>query len=96
MRLRDGILLLAVLVALLASVLLLVVGLQQRKIALDKSSHEICVAIRNIDVIVTQQLQRSKQNLPKLAYFQEHPADLERQIESINRQLTAFRPRTCR
>jgi hypothetical protein len=83
-------------VCLAASIALIVFALWQRKTTLDETNHRICVAIRNIDVVVTAQLERSRHNLPKLAYFREHPSELHDQQNRIEEQLRAFRPRDCR
>jgi Skp family chaperone for outer membrane proteins len=94
-RAREWGLILAVMFALLVSVLLIFFALRERKKTLDRSDHQVCIAIRNLDLVVTRQLQRSKVNLPKLAYFREHPEELAQQQESIEAQLKAFRPREC-
>lgn len=88
-------------IPLIASLVFLIAGLvigfalYERKATLDRTDRHICVAIQNINEVVTQQLQRTKENLPKVSYFRSHPDELQRQLRQLNEQLIAFRPRKC-
>lgn len=88
-------------VLLSVSVLLLSVGFSAYAAAQSDGAkadaiHETCVGLQNLNKVITQTLGRSKQNLPKLTYYREHPDELRIQIREINRELLVFRPRTCR
>jgi hypothetical protein len=79
----------------LASMAVIAFSLYERKNTLTQTNHEVCVAIQNINQVVTKQLLRSKANLPKIAYFRQHPAELQDQLGTINQQLRDFKPREC-
>ena len=60
------------------------------------TTHEICVAVNNLNGVITQTLERSKTNLDRLAYYRHHPKERNEQLREINRTESLFRPRTCR
>ena len=71
------------------------VSLRNRSDQQAETNHSICVAVNNINRIITQSLERSKHNIPKLAYYRNHPRELREQVAEVNRSLRDFRPRTC-
>jgi len=81
--------------SLCVSAALILVALYERKATLDHTDHQVCLAVQNINTVLTQQLQRSRQNLSKLSYFQEHADELAQQIAAIDFELKAFKPRNC-
>ena len=58
--------------------------------------HQSCVAIQNLNRVITESLHRSRANLPKIQYYQHHPGELSRQLLELDRELLLFQPRTCR
>jgi hypothetical protein len=58
--------------------------------------HALCVAVYNQNVLITKSLARAKKNTPKLAYYQNHPAELRRALDDIDAQIKTFAPRVCR
>ena len=62
----------------------------------NRINHSVCVAVNNINHVITQTLQRSKKNLPRLEYYRHHRRELREQLREVNHALKAFRPRTCR
>lgn len=60
------------------------------------TTHEICVAVNNLNGVITQTLERSKTNLDRLDYYRHHPKERNEQLREINRTESLFRPRTCR
>lgn len=57
--------------------------------------HEVCVGVRNENVLITQSFKRSLRNLPRIAYYRTHARELRAQLREIRHQLRVFRPRTC-
>ena len=57
--------------------------------------HQSCLAIQNLNRVITASLQRSRRNLPRIQYYQQHPVELARQLAEVDRELRVFRPRTC-
>lgn len=82
--------------ALCLSAVLILIALYERKATLDHTDRQVCVAVQNINAVLTEQLKRSRANLPLLSYFEAHPEELQRQLRAIDVQLAAFKPRTCR
>jgi hypothetical protein len=68
---------------------------QHKRQDIADQARATCVAVNNINVLITKTLQRSLHNLPRLAYFRDHPEDLQVQSEEIRRQIASFTPRTC-
>ena len=60
-----------------------------------QTTHEICVAVNNLNGVITQSLERSKVNLNRLDYYRRHPKERAQQLREINRTERLFRPRTC-
>jgi hypothetical protein len=56
----------------------------------------VCRAVNRIDSTLVATLMRSEANLPKLAYFQQHPDELAAQLAEVRRQIALFQPRLCR
>ena len=56
---------------------------------------QICAAVNNINMVITQTLERSKTNLPRLSYYKHHPHELANQLAEIDLSLALFRPRSC-
>ncbi len=85
----------AVVFTLAAVVLLLscVQGWQIREA--KRQRHALCVAVYNQNALIQKSLQRAKKNTPKLAYYQHHPAELERALRDIDTQIVTFKPRVC-
>jgi hypothetical protein len=61
----------------------------------ERTDFKICTRINNINIIITDVLKRSKQNIPKLMYYKQHPDEMRDQIAQINHEIYRFRPRTC-
>lgn len=61
----------------------------------NKVNHQVCAGFNNLNRIVTATLQRQLANLPKLAYFRDHPGELAGQQAEIVAELEQFRPRSC-
>ena len=68
----------------------------QRDGAKRDAIHATCVGLQNLNKVITQTLERSKSNLPRLQYYKTHPGELRLQYQEINRELRVFRPRTCK
>jgi len=68
----------------------------QRQHDLNSVNYRICLAIRNIQVIQTAQLRGELANLHRLAYFHDHPEELQRQQYRIQYYLARYKPRMCR
>lgn len=60
-----------------------------------QTTHEICVALNNVNHVITKNLRRSKSNLTQLAYYRAHPAEAKQQRREIDRTINDFKPRTC-
>jgi hypothetical protein len=45
--------------------------------------------------LIQKSLARAKKNTPKLAYYQNHPAELRRALRDIDVQIKTFKPRVC-
>lgn len=57
--------------------------------------HSICEGVNNLNAVISQTLQRSKQNLDRLDYYRTHPAEKRQQQREIDRTLRLFEPRRC-
>lgn len=69
--------------------------IRQNRTIIDNTDRKICVRINNINAIITGVLQRSRENIPKLAYYKKHPKELRAQTKEITQEIFQFRPRTC-
>lgn len=58
-------------------------------------NRQVCIAFNRFNAVLTQTLERSAVNLPKLAYFQSHPDELAAQEREVRAQLRQFRQRPC-
>lgn len=61
----------------------------------QRTNQQICRAFNRFDAAISTTLQRSKANLPKLAYFRTHPLELARQEAEVQTQVRQFRQHTC-
>lgn len=61
----------------------------------QNTNREICVAVNNLNSVISQTLKRSKKNLDKLSYYRTHPSEREQQRKEIDRTIRDFKPRTC-
>lgn len=52
----------------------------------------VCKAVVKLDGAITDSLHRSLVNLPKLAYYQQHPDELASQKAEVRETLKTFRP----
>lgn len=80
---------------LLASVALVGVAINEAVSTQDRTNRQICVAFNRFNAVITVTLNRSAVNLPKLAYFREHPGELAGQEDEIRQQIVQFRQRAC-
>lgn len=81
---------------LLASITLVAVSINEAVSTQDRTNRQICVAFNRFNAVMTVTLNRSAVNLPKLAYFREHPDELAGQLDQIRQQIVQFRQRACR
>lgn len=67
----------------------------RERVAQRKTSHEICVAINNLNATITATLERSKANLTRLDYYRKHPREADQQRREIDATIASFKPRKC-
>lgn len=67
----------------------------QRTQVVNEANQRICVAVNNINTVITQTLRRSLANVPRLSYYKQHPDELAQQEAEIRREIRRFKPRTC-
>jgi type VI protein secretion system component VasK len=67
----------------------------EQRIQDSRTTRQICVAVNNLNKAITSSLERAREALPTVTYFRTHTAELREQLGEINRELHAFRPRTC-
>lgn len=79
-----------------ASLALIGISVRQSVNYQRKTDRIVCRAINRFDGVVVGTLERSRANLPKLAYFQAHPGELAAQLAEIRRQIRLFAPTHCR
>lgn len=60
------------------------------------TNHTVCVAVNNLNQVITETLHRSKRSIHNISYYKHHRRELRQQIREINQTLRLFRPRTCR
>jgi hypothetical protein len=65
-----------------------------RHVGKDARQH-LCVAINNLNGLITGTLARSRENIPHLSYYRAHPTELRAQLREIDLQIHRFRPRKC-
>lgn len=78
------------------SLILIAWSIKQKSEEQLRTDRSVCRAINRFDNVVIATLHRSEKNIPHLAYFRAHPAELRQQLAEIRRQIRAFAPTHCR
>lgn len=52
----------------------------------------VCRAVVRLDGAISESLRRSLDNIPKLAYYQHHPAEMRSQLREVRRSIRKFVP----
>lgn len=78
-----------------ASIVLVGWVVYDNQIQQNKTNQTVCVAVNNLNAAITLSLKRSLVNIPKLAYYKEHPDERDSQLAEVRRTLVTFRPRSC-
>lgn len=74
---------------------LLAFGLWDRSRVVNEITHRNCVQIEELKSEIRDQLAQSIRDLPKVAYFRDHPDELLRQRNQLARSVDRFRPLHC-
>lgn len=61
----------------------------------EQINRQVCVAVNQFNTVIVDTLKRSRSNIPKLAYFKEHPDELKAQLRTIDKQIILFRQKPC-
>jgi hypothetical protein len=81
-------------VATAACLVLIAVYSSQRDQRQSDINKAVCQAVVKLDGAVTDSLKRSLKNLPKIAYYKDHPDELAIQQEQTRETLKEFIPPT--
>jgi hypothetical protein len=54
-----------------------------------------CNQIQTINRNIEGSIERAKKALPANAYFKSHPDELAKQLKELDRERTAFKPKSC-
>lgn len=94
--LKTSIAVMAAGIATAASVVSLGVVQEQRTKEQQNINVAVCRSVVNLDGAITHTLERSLVTLPKISYYQEHPAELARQKFLTQQALKEFiPPKSC-
>lgn len=78
-----------------ASLALLGVGLYDRSRVVNVITHRNCIEIEQLKTSIREQIEQSIQNLPKIAYYRDHPDELQLQQNDQAQAIDRFRPLHC-
>ena len=81
---------------LVASSVALVVAVTANNRSARSTDEKICRAVNRVDITIVATLHRTKTNLPKLAYYRDHPTELADQKLEIDREIVRFKPLDCK
>lgn len=78
-----------------AALALLGLGLSDRTRVVNAVTRRNCLQIEALKTLIREQLEQSIENLPRIAYYRDHPGELQRQQNEQARAVDRFRPLHC-
>jgi hypothetical protein len=79
-------------IAIAVSLMTISIYSRQRDQNQQDINRAVCGAVYKLDKTIITTLSRSRENLPRLAYYKDHPDELARQQVIISREIKAFHP----